>query len=67
MTLQELHQLAVEYKGLQESGQISNAEYADLLRGLDMSAVIANSTEELEAKEQMNTYINAAITAASMV
>jgi hypothetical protein len=67
MTLHELHELAVEYKSLYESGQISNTEYADLLKGLDMSAVIANSTEELESKEQMNTYINAAIGAASMV
>lgn len=67
MTLQELHQLAVEYKGLHESGQINNAEYADLLKGLDMSAIITSNTEELEAKEQMNVYINAAIAAASMV
>lgn len=67
MTLQEINELATQYHAMYERGDVSPAEYADLLKGLDISAVIAQSEEELQFKEQLNTYINAAITAASVV
>lgn len=67
MTLQEINELAQQYYAMHERGELSPAEYADLLKGLDISSVIAQSEEELQFKEQLNTYINAAITAASMV
>jgi len=65
MTLVEIQQAAAEYKSLYESGQVTKDEYVDLLKGLDCESAIANSTEELAFKEQMNTYINLTITAVS--
>ena len=67
MTLQEINELATQYHGMLESGELTKEEYVDLMKGLDISSVIAQSEEELQFKEQLNTYINAAITAASMV
>lgn len=65
MTLAEIQQSAVDYKNMFDAGELTKDEYVDLLKGLDCNAAIANSTEELEFKEQMNTYINATITAVS--
>lgn len=67
MTLQEIHSLAQQYGAMLETGELSKSEYTDLMKGLDISSTIAHSEEELHFKEQLNTYINAAITAASMV
>jgi hypothetical protein len=67
MTLQEINDLAAQYHAMYERGDFSPSEYADLLKGLDVSSAIAQSEEELQFKEQLNTYINAAITAASVV
>lgn len=67
MTLQEIHQLATQYGSMLESKEITVGEYGDLMRGLDISSVIAQSEEELKFKEELNTYINAAIVATSMV
>lgn len=65
MTLAEIQQAATDYKTMFESGELSKEEYVDLLKGLDCESAIAGSTEELVFKEQMNTYINATITAVS--
>lgn len=67
MTLQEIHELATQYGTMLETGELSRSEYADLMKGLDISSVIAQSEEELQFKEQLNVFINAAVTAASAV
>lgn len=65
MTLAEIQQAATDYKNMFEAGDLTKDEYVDLLKGLDCESAIASSTEELVFKEQMNTYINATITAVS--
>lgn len=65
MTLLEIQNAASEYKTYFEAGQVSKEEYISLLQGLECEKAIANSTEELQFKEQMNTYINATISAVS--
>jgi galactitol-specific phosphotransferase system IIB component len=67
MTLQEIHQLATQYGSMLKSKEITAGEYGDLMKGLDISSVIAHSEEELKFKEELNIYINAAIAATSMV
>lgn len=50
-----------------ENNEISKEEYKNLLEGLEIEQAVTMNAEELQRKEQLNTYINAAITGISLV
>lgn len=65
--LKEIEAQFEEYKELYEDGNLSDDEYIDLLKSLDLSNEIAESAEELEYKETLNVLITGAIITASAV
>lgn len=67
MNTAELATYYNEYSQAYESGQISKEEYLNLLQGLEVEKVVAETAEELEFKEQLNVAINAAISVVSAV
>lgn len=67
MTLNEIKQYVTEYAKDYEEGRISAEEYKELLAGLDISTTITMNAEELQEKEQLNTYITATINILSAV
>lgn len=67
MIATQAQQYYAEYTAAYESGDISKDEYLSLLRGLEAEQVIAETAEELQLKEQINTAINAAIAIVSAV
>jgi hypothetical protein len=50
-----------------ENHEISKEEYKNLLEGLEVEKATTMNAEELQRKEQLNTYITAAINAASLL
>ncbi len=50
-----------------ENHEITKEEYKNLLEGLEIEQAVTMNAEELQRKEQLNTYINAAISAASLL
>lgn len=56
-----------EITSMYDSGEISKEEYLNLLKGLEIEKVATLNAEELQQKEQLNSIINAAISAASLV
>lgn len=67
MTPQELQQLIVSYNVALEQGQINKEEYVSLLYGINVMEGIGEDAEALQTKEQLNTILNAAIQAASLL
>lgn len=67
MNTPQLAEYYNEYTLAYENGQCSKEEYLNLLRGLDIEAVVASTAEELEYKKQLNVAINAAIQIVSAV
>jgi hypothetical protein len=67
MTPQQLNALIIEYNNALEQGQITKDEYLQLLFGINVMEGIADDAEGLALKEQLNTIINAAISAASLL
>lgn len=67
MTPQQLDALIIEYNKAFEEGQITKEEYVQLLFGINVMEGIADDAEGLALKEQLNTIINAAISAASLM
>jgi hypothetical protein len=67
MTPQQLDALIIEYNKAFEEGQITKEEYVQLLFGINAMEGIADDAEGLALKEQLNTIINAAISAASLM
>jgi len=67
MTPQQLNALIIEYNNALEQGQITKDEYLQLLFGINVMEGIADDAEGLALKEQLNTIINAAINAASLL
>jgi hypothetical protein len=65
--LQQIAQSYTEYTTAYNSGQISADEYKSLLEGLEVEKAVSMNAEELQYKEQLNTAINAAISAVSMI
>lgn len=65
--LAQIQSTLQEINSMYECGDIGKEEYVNLLRGLEVEKVVTLNAEELQYKEQLNTYINAAISAASMV
>lgn len=66
MSLNAIEQSLADYNYAFEQGQISKDEYISLLQGLEVEKAATLNAEELQKKEQLNTYINAAISAASL-
>lgn len=67
MTPQELQELIISYNTALEQGQINKEEYVSLLYGINVMEGIGEDAEALRTKEQLNTILNAAIQAASLM
>jgi hypothetical protein len=65
--LQQIAQSFDDYRIAYEAGQISADEYKSLLEGLEVEKAVSMNAEELQYKEHLNTAINAAISAVSML
>lgn len=50
-----------------ENNEISKEEYVNLLQGLEVEKIVTMNAEELQRKEALNSYITAAISAASLL
>lgn len=50
-----------------ENNEISKEEYKNLLEGLEVEQAVTMNAEELQRKVQLNTCINAAINAVSLI
>lgn len=67
MTLDLAEQSIRDYNFALEQGQISKDEYVSLMKGLEVEKVATMNAEEMQKKEELNNYINAAISAVSLV
>ncbi len=67
MSPEQLNALIIEYNKMLAEGQISKEEYVQLLQGINIMEGIADDAEGLALKEQLNTILNAAITAVSLM
>lgn len=67
MTLDLAEQSIKDYNFALEQGQISKDEYVSLMKGLEVEKVATMNAEEMQKKEELNNYINAAISAVSLV
>lgn len=67
MSPEQLNELIIEYNKMWAEGQISKEEYIQLVQGINIMEGINDDAEGLILKEQLNTIINAAISAASLV
>ena len=67
MTPQELHELVNTYKVAVENGEITKDEYVSLIYGINVIEGISDDAEGLLLKEQLNTILNAAVSAASLM
>lgn len=67
MNPQQLQELIVSYHNAYEQGQINKDELVSLLYGINIQEGLGDDAESLYFKEQMNTMLNAAISAASLL
>jgi phage tail tape-measure protein len=67
MSPEQLNALIIEYNKMLAEGQISKEEYVQLLQGINIMEGINDDAEGLALKEQLNTILNAAITAVSLM
>jgi hypothetical protein len=67
MNTEQLNALIIEYNKMLAEGQITKDEYVQLLQGINIMEGINDDAEGLALKEQLNTILNAAITAASLM
>ena len=67
MNPQQLQELIVSYHNAFEQGQVTKEELISLLYGINLEEGLGNDAESLYYKEQMNTMLNAAISAASLL
>ena len=65
--LEQIAQSYEDYTAAYSAGQLNAAEYKSLLEGLEVEKAVSMNAEELQYKEQLNTAINAAISAASVL
>mgnify|MGYP003335569276 FL=1 len=63
----ELNELIISYHNAYEQGQINKDELVSLLYGINVMEGLGDDVESLQTKEQLNTILNAAISAASML
>lgn len=67
MNVSELETAFNEAKSIFEAGEISAEEYANLLKGFEVENIVTVNAEELQKKEELNTLVTAAISAASLL
>lgn len=67
MTPQQLQELVISYHNAYEQGQINKEELVSLLYGINIEEGLGDDAESLFFKEQMNSMLNAAINAASLL
>lgn len=67
MTPQELQELIASYYNAYEQGLINKEELVSLLYGVDVLEGIGEDAEGLQRKEQLNSILGAAITAAALL
>ena len=67
MSPQELQNLCDQYKALVDAGSITKEEYLQLLLGINIIEGINEDAEGLQLKETLNTILNAAVAAASLM
>ena len=63
----ELNELIISYHNAYERGEINKDELVALLYGINVMEGLGEDVESLQTKEQLNTILNAAISAASML
>ena len=63
----QLQELIVTYHNAYERGEINKDELVALLYGINVMEGLGEDVESLQTKEQLNTILNAAISAASML
>jgi hypothetical protein len=67
MNPQELQNLCDQYKAMVDAGSITKEEYLQLLLGINIMEGINEDAEGLQLKETLNTILNAAVAAASLM
>jgi hypothetical protein len=67
MNPQELQNLCDQYKAMADAGSITKEEYLQLLLGINIMEGINEDAEGLQLKETLNTILNAAVAAASIM
>jgi hypothetical protein len=67
MNPQELQNLCDQYKAMVDAGSITKEEYLQLLLGINIMEGINDDAEGLQLKETLNTILNAAVAAASLM
>lgn len=67
MTPEQLQELLVSYHNAYEQGQISKEELVSLIAGVNIMEGLGDDVESMHRKEQLNTILNAAISAASLL
>ena len=67
MSPQELQNLCDQYKAMVDAGSITKEEYLQLLLGINIMDGIYEDAEGLMLKETLNTILNAAVAAASVM
>jgi hypothetical protein len=67
MSPQELQNLCDQYKAMVDAGSITKEEYLQLLIGINIMDGIYEDAEGLMLKETLNTILNAAVAAASVM
>lgn len=66
-TIAEIEESFNEIQRAYEAQEISKEEYKNLLEGLEVEQVATMNAEEMQKKEELNSYIQSAISIASMV
>lgn len=66
-TMQNAAQTANQYTEMMKAGQLTSAEYTELMLDVQRMANIDQNMAILEAKERLNTAINGLIKLASLV
>jgi hypothetical protein len=66
-TLLDLEEAFYDIKRSYEANEISKEEYKNLLEGLEVEKVAVLNAEEMQKKEELNSYIQNAIAVVSMV
>jgi hypothetical protein len=67
MNPQDLQNLCDQYKAMVDAGSITKEEYLQLLLGINIMEGINEDAEGLQLKETLNTILNAAVAAASVM
>lgn len=67
MSPAELQNLVASYNVYYQQGQMSKDEMISLLQGINIMEGLGDDIDSLQTKEQLNTILNAAISAASML